>query len=195
MEDVMRTWLSIARRSLGSASAVVGVGVALAIPAVTATAATAHAALAPAVGCGFHFGPISEQGAAGTEFFSLVVRPANPAQRCTTAVTFTVTATPSSTATRYTTIDNNPITASQTVSFAPGRLPPLLTIAWQGFHCADPAVPGVLTFAAGGQSASTGITPSSCFAATGGAHSNFASFPTPPAPSAVGIARTPTDHG
>ncbi|MDQ1475563.1 MAG: hypothetical protein QOE62_792 [Actinomycetota bacterium] len=191
----MRTRLSIARRSLASATAVVGVALAPAMPVVTMTASSAQAALAPVVGCGFHFGPIGEQGAAGTEFLSVVLRPANSAQRCTTAVTFTATATPSSTAPRYTTIDNNPITATQTVSFAPGRLPPLLTIAWQGFHCADPAVAGVLTFASGGQSASIGITPSSCFAATGGAHSNFASFPTPPLPSAVGIARTPSDHG
>ena len=191
----MRTWISAARRSLTMAAAATCVGLALAVPAVTVTASTAHAALAPVAGCGFHFGPISEQGAAGTLFFSVVVPPANPAQRCTTSITFTATATPSSTAAHYTTIDANPLTATQTVAFAPGRLAPVLTIAWQGFHCADPAVPGLLTFAAGGQSASIGIDPSSCFAATGGTHSNFASFPIPATPSAVGIARTPSDHG
>ncbi len=180
----MRTWLSPARRArvrrpLLSAAVVVGVGVALAVPAVTATASSAQAALAPVVGCGFHFGPITDQGAAGTEFLSVALRPANPAERCTTALTFTATATPSSTATHYTTIDDNPLTATQTVSFAPGRLAPSLTVAWRGFHCADPAVPGLFTFAAGGQSASIGITPGSCFAATGGVHSNFMSVPDP----------------
>jgi hypothetical protein len=71
MEVVMRTWLSPARRarvrrSLLSAVAVVGAGVALAVPAVTTAASSAQAALAPVAGCGFHFGAISEQGAAGT---------------------------------------------------------------------------------------------------------------------------------
>jgi hypothetical protein len=200
MEVVMRTWLSPARgarvrRSLLSAAVVACAGVALAVPAVTTTASGASAALAPVVGCGFHFGAFSSQGAAGTEFDSVAVLPANPAQRCTRSITFTATATPSSNAAHYTTIDNNPLTATQTVSFAPGRLAPMLGIAWQGFHCADPAVPGLLTFAAGGQSASIGIDPGSCFVAIGGMHSIFRTFPIPPTPSAVGIARTPSDHG
>jgi uncharacterized membrane protein YgdD (TMEM256/DUF423 family) len=188
--DVMRTWLSTARRSV----TVAGLGLALAVPAVTANAQSASAALAPVVGCRFHFGAIGEQGAAGTLFFSVVLQPANPAQRCTTAVTFTTSATPTAIATTgpYTTIDHNPLTATQTVSFAPGRLPPRLTISWAEFHCADPAVAGALTFAAAGKSTSVAITPSTC-ASMG--HSKFASFPIPAAPSAVGIAPTPGSHG
>src|SRR3977135_3569112 len=85
MEVVMRTWLSPARRarmrrSLLSAAVVVGSGLALAVPTVTATASSAQAALAPVVGCGFHFGTITDQGAAGTEFLSVALRPANPAE-------------------------------------------------------------------------------------------------------------------
>ena len=186
----MRPALSTARRSL----AIACVGIAAAVPTVAADAPSAGAALAPVVGCGFHFGPIANQGAAGTVFYSVELLPANPAQRCTVAVTFTVRATPTAVATTgpYTTIDHNPLTATQTVSFAPGRLAPRLTIGWAAFHCADPAVAGSLTFAAGGQSASVGITPSTC---AGMGHSNFASRPIPPAPSAVGIAPTADDHG
>jgi len=166
--------------------------VALAVPAVAANAPGAAAVLPPVTGCGFHFGTVSVQGAAGTLVFSVALNPANPAQHCTTSVTFTTTATHGAPATRYTTIDHNPLTATQTVSFVPGRLQPVLTIAWQNFHCADPAVAGALTFAAGGQSASIPINPSTC---AGMGHSNFASLPLPPAPSLIGIAPTLDDHG
>jgi uncharacterized membrane protein YgdD (TMEM256/DUF423 family) len=187
----MRMWLST-RRSI----AVVCAGLALAIPVVAVDVSRASAALAPVVGCGFQFGPVANQGAAGTVFYSVALEPANPAQRCTTAVTFTTSAAPTSAASGpYTTIDNNPLTATQTATFAPGRLPPVLSIGWGGFHCADPAVPGSIRFSAGGQSTSVGIAPSSCLAATGGMHSKFESAPIPAAPSAVGIAPTLDDHG
>ncbi len=185
----MRTWLSIARRSLTVACA----GLALALPAVTVGTQSAGAALVPIVGCGFHFGPVSNQGAAGTIFYSVVLEPANAAQRCTTAVTFTTSAVPASAAAGpYTTIDHNPLIATQTVSFAPGQLPPALTIGWALFHCADPAVPGSITFASGGQSTSTPITPTTCSSM---GHSAFESSPIPATSSAVGIAPTLDDHG
>jgi hypothetical protein len=181
------------RTRLSTSLALFAVGLAMTLPAF-GDAQPASAALAPVVGCGFHFGAISEQGAAGTLVYSVVLQPANAAQRCTTAATFTATATPSAVATTgpYTTIDNNLLTATQTVMFAPGRLPPRVTIAWSLFHCADPAVPGAITFASGGHSASIAITPSSC---AGMSHSRFASMPIPGAASAVGIAPTANDQG
>ena len=184
--------LSTARRSFGIAWAGACIGLAALVPIGIATAPDASAALAPVVGCGFHFGPIDQQGAAGTLFYSVVVLPANPAQRCTRAVTFTTTAAHGTPATLYTHINNNPLTATQMVSFAPGRLPPVLTISWGGLHCSDPVVPGAITFASGGLSTSVALAPSTC---GGMGNSNFASFPLPATPSAVGIARTTTNLG
>jgi len=180
--------LSIARRAL----MVVCTGALLAVPAVAAGARGASADSPQGVGCNFRFGAISDQGAAGTLYYMAVVEPADPTQRCTTAVTFTVTATHGVPSMRYTTIDDNPLTATQTVSFTPGRLPPMLTIAWRGFHCADPAVAGALTFSAEGQTTSIGIAPSTC---AGMAHSSFVSFPIQTPSSAVGIAPTFDNHG
>ncbi len=187
----MRHRFSNAFREVAVVSAGVVLGLAAAAPAVTVGASSASAALRPVVGCGFHFGPITNQGAAGTLFYMAQLEPANPAQRCTTALTFTVSARPTSGGS-YTTIDHNPLTATQTVSFAPGRLQPQVTIAWQAFHCADPAVPGAITFSASGQSGATPIQPSSCFTM---GHSNFASMPVPQPASEVGIAPTASNHG
>ncbi len=188
----MRTTLSTARHTFRIACAGAMFGLAALVPVATAAAPPAAAALTPVVGCGFHFGPIDQQGAAGTLFYSVALEPANPAQRCTRSVTFTTTAAHGVPATRYIHIDNNPLTATQTVSFAPGRLPPVLTISWGGLHCSDPVVPGAITFASGGQSTSVALSPSTC---DGMGNSNFASFPLPPTPSAVGIARTPGNLG
>jgi hypothetical protein len=180
------------RTRLSPSLAVFAVGLAIALPAV-GDAQPASAALVPVVGCGFHFGALSEQGAAGTLFFSVVLEPANAAQRCTTAITFTMSAAPTNPAAGpYTTIQENPLSATQTVTFAPGRLPPRLTTSWAAFHCADPPVPGSLRFASGGQSTSTPITPTTC---AGMGESRFASDPIPAAPSAVGIAPTANDQG
>jgi uncharacterized membrane protein YgdD (TMEM256/DUF423 family) len=186
----MRTWLPTGRHFLALAT-----GLALLFPVLTADAPPASAALAPVAGCNFRFGPTGEQGAAGTLFFSVVLEPSNAAQRCTTAVTFTASAAPNAaSAGPYTNIDHNPLTATQTVTFAPGRLPPLLTISWGGFHCADPAVPGSIRFTSRGQSTAVGISPSSCGPA-GSPHSNFETFPIPAPPSEVGIAPTANDQG
>jgi hypothetical protein len=185
----MRTWPWIVRRLLVVASA----GLAVALPAVTSGATGASAALMPVVGCGFHFGATSEQGAAGTLFESVVLQPANPAQRCTTAVTFMAHAAPTAaSAGPYTDIANNPLTATQTVTFVPGRLPPLLVVSWGGFHCADPPVPGSIRFTSGSQSAAIGITPTTCF---GMGHSEFDSAPFPASLGEVGIAPTANDQG
>jgi uncharacterized membrane protein YgdD (TMEM256/DUF423 family) len=172
-------------------------GVALAGAAVTAGAPSASAALAP-TGCGFHFGTVTQQGATGTVFYSVVLQPLSPAQRCTLVIPFTASATVAPVLVAktgpYTNIDDNPLHAVQTVSFVPGRLPPTLTVAWADFHCADPAVPGRLDIAALGQTLAIEITPNSCGPA-GAPHSRLESLPIPVAPSAVGIAATSDDQG
>jgi hypothetical protein len=182
----MRRWFSLVVLSVG-----LGAGV------VTAGAPGAGASLAP-TSCGFHFGTVTQQGATGTVFYSVVLQPLGPAQRCTAVIAFTVSATvaPELVARTgpYTNIDDNPLKAVQTVSFVPGRLPPTLTIGWADFHCADPAVPGRLNFAAGGQTLAVEITPNSCGPA-GAPHSRLESLPIPVAPSAVGIAPTSDDQG
>jgi hypothetical protein len=192
----MPTQSSFRRGSLcGRRLVVACAALAASASALVIAAPDTHAALAPVVGCRFRLGSISEQGAAGTLYFSLPLTPANPAQRCTTAVNYDASVAPSPglTATGlYTTVDNNPFQATQTVSFAPGRLPPVLTVAWAGFHCADPAVPGGLTIAAGGSAATIAITPSSCFTM---GHSKLEPAALPPSPSEVGIAPTVGDGG
>ena len=143
----------------------------MAAAAVTLMAAVSMAAVAPGAdaalpsvpGCGFHFGPTSEQGAAGTLYFSVVLEPISVGQHCTVAVALSASVTPlSAAAGPYLTIDHNPLAASVTVSFVPGRLPPTIGVAWAIFHCADPAVPGTLVIRAGGQQTVFGVTPNSC---------------------------------
>jgi hypothetical protein len=189
----MQPWISRLRRSLAVTCLAIGVSV----PVLAVSAPRAGAALPPVAGCGYHFGPITQNGAAGTLFFAAVLEPDSPAQRCSVAVTFTATATIAAallvTAGPYTNIDHNPLTATETVSFVPGRLPPALGVGWAGFHCADPPGPGTLSFAAGGQEAATGITPNSC-GPPGAPHSFLEAF-TVPVVSAVGIAATVNDLG
>jgi hypothetical protein len=184
----MRIKLVPARRSL----AILALGLALAVPAVGARATGASAASPPIVGCGFHFGAISEQGAADTLYFSVALQPTNPAQRCTTSVKITTSVTHGAPATLYTTVDNNPMTSTANLSFVPGRFPPRWTVGWGQFHCADPAVPGSLTFASAGQSQAIAITPTTC---AGMGHSSLESLPIPAAHNEVGIAPALGDHG
>ena len=178
----MRPWISRARRAL----VVAGLAVGVSVPIVAIGAPDAGAALPPVVGCGFHLGRVTEEGAAGTLFFFAELRPNSPAQHCTAAVTFT--AAVHATGTQYTNIDNNPFTATQTVSFVPARLAPVLGVRWGGLHCADPAGPGNLSFATGGQVASLAVDPSTC-GPSGQPHSAIAPFAIGVV-SAVGIAPT-----
>jgi hypothetical protein len=176
--------------------AVAGLILATAIPLV-ALAAPAGAALRPVTGCGFSFGRTSAVGAAGTVYYSVDLLPANPAQACTTSVQLTasidVAAALLVETGPYTNIENNPVTATQLVTFAPGRLPPSLQVGWAEFHCADPAVPGSLSVVADGQRAAWEVDPTTCGP---GQHSSLEAGPTPEqVPSAVGIASTPDGHG
>ena len=118
----MRALLS---RTRATALALLAVA-AISVPAVVADAPGAGAALPPVSGCGFHLGAITNQGAAGTLFFMMALEPNSPAQRCVTAVTFTATATIAaqfSAQGPYRNITHNPLSATETVTFTPGRVP------------------------------------------------------------------------
>jgi len=173
--------------------AVTGLALGVAVPVVAVSAQGAGAALRPVVGCGFHFGPINGQGAAGTLFFMASLEPDNPAQRCTVAVAFTASIVDSATSRPYANIDHDPLAATQTVSFVPGRRPPVLTVGWGGFHCADPPDPATLAFAAAGASAATPVTPNTC-GPPGSPHSSLESVSVG-VDSEVGIAPTRDDLG
>ncbi len=184
-----RPRLSCTRRLL----AVVGLALGAAVPVVATSTQSAGAALRPVSGCGFTFGRTSGQGAAGTLFFSVSLRPANPAQRCSVAVTFTATITNAATGHPYANIDHDPLTATQTVSFAPGRESPVLNVGWGGFHCADPPGPGTFSLAAAGAVTATPISTESC-GPVGTSHSALESFPVQ-TDSVVGIGPTPDNLG
>jgi hypothetical protein len=184
----MRSWLLRVRRVI----VVVALAVGATAPVAALGAPGAGAAVRPVVGCGYSFGPVIPQGAAGTEFFQVVLRPANPAQNCSTSVAFTASLAPASaTVTSYTDINNNPLTAAETVTFVPGRQPPSLLVGWNNFHCADPPVPGNFAITAGTQHATVGVSPTTC---SGGRSALVAVPPVSPI-SAVGIAPTSDDHG
>jgi uncharacterized membrane protein YgdD (TMEM256/DUF423 family) len=181
----MRPWISRAR----GASLVVGLAVGVSVPVVAISAPSAGAALRPVVGCPFHVGNSIEQGAAGTLYFTVELRPDSAAERCTVAVTFTTTIRGS--IAPYTNIAGNPLTSTQTVSFAPGRLTPVLGVRWGGLHCADPVGPGTITFSVEGRVSSFPVSPSTC----GGVPSSLLEpFPIDVV-SEVGIAPTPDNHG
>jgi hypothetical protein len=171
--------------------AALGLVTVLGVPAVSVDAPTAAAALPLVTGCSYHLGPIATQGAAGTLYYLIAVEPASPVQSCTTNVTFTAAITPTAVGSSYTNILNNPLHATQSVTFVPGRLPPLLLVGWSGLHCADPAVPGNLTVGAGGGTESVPVSPTTC----GGSSPSFLLSGTAPTYSTVGIAPTTTGHG
>jgi hypothetical protein len=173
----------------------VAVAVAGMVPLLVMGAPSASAALRPVAGCGYRFGALSSQGAAGTVFYSVLLVPNSPAQQCTTAVRFTAAISPTNRSVSYTNIDDNPLTATETVSFARGRRQPSLIVGWAQFHCAEPAVPGSLVITAGNQGATTGVTPNSCGSGQGPGQHSFLEPWTVAVLSAVGIAPTRTDDG
>ena len=105
---------------------------------------TADAAL-PTVGgsCGFHLGTPLVTGALGTFGFEFPAFPADPHQVCSVTVTGTATLTPVS-GPAFTNVAGNGGSASFTLHFTGGPLPPAIVWAWTP-HCADPATAGVVT--------------------------------------------------
>jgi uncharacterized membrane protein YgdD (TMEM256/DUF423 family) len=173
--------------------AVVGLALVAAVPAVATGTQTAGAALKPVSGCGFQLGRISSQGAAGTLFFMVSLKPDNPAQRCSVAVPFSATIVDLATGRPYANIDHDPLAATQTVSFVPGRQGPVLTVGWGGFHCADPAGPGIFSVVAAGAIVAANVSAPSC-GPPGSPHSALESLSVG-VDSVVGIAATPDDLG
>jgi hypothetical protein len=171
--------------------AVGGLALGLAFPILAVGGRAADAALPPNPGCGFHLGPLNVQGALGTLYFMNVLEPNSVAQDCTVAIN--VSAQIRSQGAPYFNIDNNPFSATETVSFLPGRLPPSVGMSWSRFHCADPASPGSLTLSIGGHQEVTGVDANSC-GPPGTSHSLLAPFVFP-LDSEVGIARTADDRG
>ena len=159
-----------------------------------APAPPASAAVAPLASCSFRFGPITETGAAGTRLFVMSLDPISIGQSCTTTAPVVVTMAPAATGLSYTDISGNPFTFTQAITFTPGRAAPQLVAAWSGFGCADPAVPGTLSFSSGGQRASTSVAPTSCASVGPGATASLRVdlFPTT---SFVGIAPSTDGHG
>ena len=152
---------------------------------------TASAALPPVNGCGFRFGPVSQQGAAGTVFYFVALEPASPAQRCSTVVGFTASLRAAGAA--YTNVDNNPLASTELVSFTPGRLPPELVVGWGRGHCADPPGPGALTVTSANQQVAIPVAANSCGGA-GSPHSVLLAVSVPSI-SVVGIAPTVDNKG
>jgi hypothetical protein len=64
--------------------------------------------------------------------------------------------------TAYTDIDDNPLSFTANDAFAPGQADPVDLVGWGNFHCAEPVVPGVLTFTVNGMSETTPVNPNPC---------------------------------
>ncbi len=157
---------------------------------VGASSATSAGAALPPGGCGFTSTGLSEQGAAGTLFFSTTLVPVNPAQWCTISVSLGASVTPNS-GPAYTNVLNNPLNRNVLVSFVPGRPAPSVTVGWGGLHCADPPTPGRFTLSASGQVSSLPVTPTTC----GGSAPSALEVQAAGTGADVGIAPTANDGG
>ena len=178
-----RSFLAV---SVAGGALVLG-GLAAAVPA-------ASAAVVPVAGCPFHLGPITGGAGLGTEYSGVAVLPVSPAESCTTTVTVTVVVAPLAPGLSYGNILGNPLSTARTLTFTPGRLAPVVEVGWDHFACADPAVPGTLTFVVGGQRASTGVDPETCVGISVPPDSSLASVSSPSV-SVVSLAPTVSGHG
>jgi hypothetical protein len=136
---------------------------AVGFPVLSSAAPAAFAAVSTTA-CPFHLGALTSNGAAGTLYFQVPLIADNPAVHCVAQVTTTVSITPTEAGvTAYNDIDDNPLTATTNEAFAPGEPDPLDIVGWAAFHCADPAVPGVIDFTVNGLTVSAPVQPTSCF--------------------------------
>jgi hypothetical protein len=161
-----------------------------------ATASPAGAVLSTVGGsCGFHLGTPLVTGALGTFGFEFPAFPANPHQVCSVTVTGTASLNPLSPP-AYTNVAGNHGSASFTLHFTGGPLPPGILWLWRP-HCADPAAAGAMSLTVDGQSASSALQPAqSCSPDLGGSSSLSFDF-VDPAFSwyAVGLASTTDNLG
>ena len=173
-----------------------GVGLAAVAASMLAVAGggQAGAALSTTGGsCGFHLGPIQEEGAAGSAGLTVPVYPADPHQVCTVTVTAHASLTPASGGT-YTDVHGNPSTTTITLAFTGSPLPLGPWWFWQP-HCADPAAPGLFTVTMANQASTLPVGPDPC--AEHGAGSSSLSFQNVPVDTAtvVGMASTAGGQG
>ena len=184
---------TIRRRRLAGAAAA-----ALVVTATLATVTTAVPADATlvAVGgsCGFHVGTPLETGALGSVGFEFPAYPADPHQVCSVTVTATVSLDPVSGPPFD--VAGNHGSASFTLRFGGGPLPPGILWEWRP-HCADPPAGGVVTLTVDGQSASSSVQPPrSCLPDLGGSSSLSFDFVDPAFEwYGVGLATTTDDLG
>jgi len=120
--------------------------------------------------CGFHVGPPLVTGALGTFGFEFPAYPADPHQVCSVTVTGQASLDPV-TGPPYTNVAGNHGSATFTLHFTGGQLPPGILWLWQP-HCADPAAAGMVSLTIDGQSASSPVQPpTSCSPDLGGSSS------------------------
>ena len=139
---------------------------------VPATAAPPAGAALSTVGgsCGFHLGPPLVTGALGTFGFEFPAFPADPHQVCSVTVTGQASLDPVA-GPPYSNVAGNHGSATFTLHFTGGPLPPGILWLWQP-HCADPAAAGVVSLTIDGQSASSPTQPpTSCSPDLGGSSS------------------------
>ena len=164
--------------------------------ATVASRAPAGAALTSVGGaCGFHLGPPLETGAAGTLGFEFPAYPTDPHQVCSVTVTGQASLDPAA-GPAFTNVAGNHGTATFTLRFTGGQLPPGILWLWRP-HCADPAAAAVVTLAIDGQTASSSVQPpGSCLADLGGSSTLSFDFVVPSfAYYVVGLAPTHDGHG
>ncbi len=162
------------------------------VPAVDSGRASAAVA---AVGgpCGYHLGPPSVSGAAGTFGFEVPVYPANPHQVCSVTVTVQASIAPAAGG-RYTNVAGSPSTRTVTFAFTGSPLPLGVLWLWSP-HCADPAAPGVFAMTSGGQSSSIPLAAMSCAGFAGASSLSFARLDPADTNTVVGMAATTTGQG
>ena len=161
-----------------------------------ATASPAGAALSTVGGsCGFHLGTPLVTGALGTFGFEFPAFPANPHQVCSVTVSGTAALNPVAPP-AYTNVAGNHGSASFTLDFTGGPLPPGILWLWQP-HCADPAAAGVVSLTVDGQSASSPVQPAQSCNPDFGGHSSLSFDSVDPDFSwyAVGLAGTTDNLG
>ncbi len=135
----------------------------LGVPGVLSARAPVAVAAVSSTACPFHLGALGSNGAAGTLFFEVTLIPNNPARHCVAQVATNVAITPTQTGVMaYTDIDHNPLSFTSNYAFAPGQADPVVLVGWGDFHCAEPVVPGVLTFTVNGMSETTPVSPNPC---------------------------------
>ena len=188
---------SVRRRRLRLARVAAGATLLLGVTVASVAGAAPAGAVVTTVGgsCGFHLGTPLGSGALGSLGFEFPAFPADPHQVCSVTVTGTATLGPVS-GPAFTNVAGNGGSATFTIQFTGGPLPPAIVWVW-GPHCADPPAPTVITLTIDGQSAASAAQPAdSCVQDFGGSSSlSFSSVEPSFLWYGVGLASTPDNIG